>query len=151
MDCLGAVAAASTATAPATSMQVSSSLLRNTCWYVTWKAGSGPETVVSDLISFPITLLGGFPVLLQWTAPVGGVAPASYRVGKQAGCAGVYATAGIVTAPQLTFTALPPISAADCWHVTAIASDDSESAPTTPFQIPSTILGGTTHSVFGGK
>lgn len=302
IDCVGSLVAASTTPGPATSMQVSSSLLRNTCWYVTAQTSPTDESPVSNGISFPITLLGGFPVRLSWNAPVGGVPVAQYRVAKQVGCAGNYVTAGLVTLPAstlipfgqmqvvsvdsqeliggnypatnvidgntatiwhteysqvsppqphtlvlnigasyqvdrfrylprqdggingtiagyelyvstdgvtwgsavatgtfaantlekivnfqakigqyvklisvseinglpftsaaefgvfgistlintpLTFVVDPPVSAADCWQVTALADDNSESPGSTPFQIPSTILGGGIHHIFG--
>jgi len=299
INCTGPLVSAATIPAPTTSVQVSSSLIRNTCWYVTVQTSPSTESYASAGISFPITLTGGFPIRLSWSAPVGGVAVAQYRIYKQIGCTGSYVvvgtstvqTSGLIPFQQLqvvsvdseqanffatfaidgnvttfwhtqytpilvqqphtlilnlgasyqvnsfrylprqdsgvngtiagyefyvstdgvtwgsavatgTFTANdlekivnftaktgqyvrlislsevnggpwtsaaeigvsgtsvligiplsfiipPPVSAADCWQVTAVASDNSESAGSTPFQIPSTILGGTTHSIFG--
>jgi hypothetical protein len=58
---------------------------------------------------------------------------------------------GMMSATPLTFVALPPVSAADCWQVYAVASDNSESVGSTPFQIPSTIMGGGNAHRFFGK
>jgi hypothetical protein len=58
--------------------------------------------------------------------------------------------ASVVLSVPLSYVILPPVSAADCWKVNAIASDDSEGAATTPFQVPSTIMGGgNAHRYFG--
>lgn len=143
LSCTGSFTLVSTVNVPTTTAQVTSSLLTNTCWRVTAVSATGLESSVSNTIRFPIQFPGGFAVQLRWTAPVGGVAPAQYRVYKQTGCSGSVVLFATVQAPTTTYTITPPVSAADCWMISAMASDDSESAQTSPFQVPSTILGGT--------
>lgn len=99
IDCTGALLPTSTVAAPARSIQVSSSLLRNTCWYITVQNNPPDESLTAEAVSYPIALLGGFPILLQWTAPVAGTTPVSYRVSKQLICTGGYVSASVIAPP----------------------------------------------------
>jgi hypothetical protein len=113
---------------------------------VTWGSAVASGTFTADLLAKTIRFTAklGRYVKLVATSEINGQQWTSVAE------LNVFGTSGALGSP-LSYIVQPPVSAEDCWNVTSIASDGSESAATASFSIPMTILGGgIPHHIVGG-